>query len=99
MAGAVGRRNWSRKMTVRRRTLRRALAIGVIGLAMAAAWGAQLVQASANGALIDRNVNDYVLLAVNDLSFGGGQGADAGQVFGGNVGVNNVDPHLNDNTF
>jgi hypothetical protein len=40
-----------------------------------------------------------VMLGIHDLSFKGGNSAGTGYVLGGDVGVNNVDPNLGDNTY
>jgi hypothetical protein len=50
-------------------------------------------------AQIDRNLDHYVIFALEELDYKGGNLAGTGYVLGGHVGVNRPDPNLGDNTI
>ena len=54
--------------------------------------------APAEAQTIDRNLDSYVILAIDEFAFkGGNEGTNTrGYVLGGNVGVNNPDPNIGD---
>ena len=88
-------------LRIRRAVVRRLLALFGASLPLLIVFNAPFAQASSNGAQIERNVQNYVLFALDSLSFKGGNESThtKGWVLGGNVGVNNPDPNLGDNTI
>lgn len=70
-----------------------AVALLAIWVALGAVFAAP---SSVSAAIVSRDINSYVLFALDELDFKGGNTAGTGFITGGNVGVNRADPNPGD---